>query len=100
MPRGREGVVARGTGIDADAAIPSSGTREAKMPENFRLTLRPIEPMMPRDSAFSSVGETGGDGSSGMVETVLESFSAGRKIAPSLGPQSGPKNRDRKEPMT
>lgn len=70
------------------------------MPDNFLPTLRPRVPTIPRDSSSSSSskGEIGGD-SSGIVGTEVEPFSGSSRIAPSLGPQSGPRKRHRTEPI-
>ena len=69
-----------------------------KAPESFLLTFLAKERTIPVGS--SSVGVIGGVSSSGMGGTLLlEIFSGGRRMAPSLGPQSGPRNSDKNEPV-
>ena len=90
----REGEVAIRTGVDGEEVTPASGTRDAKIPDSFLLTLRRMEPTNPRGRS-SSTGEMGGESSSRIVWTP---FSAGNRMDPSLGPQSGPRNRERNDP--
>ena len=95
--RARDGAADKGTGMDDDAGSGSSSVRVANTPDNFRLTFLARERTTPTGS--SSVGVIGGVSSSGIGGTLLlETFSTGRRMAPSLGPQSGPRNSDSIDP--